>query len=251
MKLLKLMAFTAFLILACAASIAPQAAASTAVAAALVAIPLAGWLFTRSLRQGVLCNAVTFEEVPLHCKSRTYTLDSAITQGTYAVLVKRGTDDNHVDVCGAADLPIGVIYNEGGAAAAAGDRATVHFLQGTIKLPATAAIAIGAQVFTVANGAAQPLPTASGTYYWFGRARTAAGASGDWIEINCITPVLVKGLALFGNTNSEIGGLTFSSTPTQAEANALRDKCEELADDLRALQAALNTPGLLLLGLAS
>ncbi|MEX3009013.1 hypothetical protein [Hoeflea sp. TYP-13] len=36
-----------------------------------------------------------------------------------------------------------------------------------------------------------------------------------------------------GNTDNEIGGLTFSATPTQAEVEALRDKCEELADDLR------------------
>jgi len=36
-----------------------------------------------------------------------------------------------------------------------------------------------------------------------------------------------------GNTDNEIGGLTFSSTVTQAECEALRDKCEELADDVR------------------
>lgn len=37
-----------------------------------------------------------------------------------------------------------------------------------------------------------------------------------------------------GNTDGEIGGLTFSNPPTQAECQALRDKCEELADDFRA-----------------
>lgn len=39
----------------------------------------------------------------------------------------------------------------------------------------------------------------------------------------------------YGNANSEIGGLTISNPPTQAEVTALRDKCEELADDVRAL----------------
>jgi hypothetical protein len=38
-----------------------------------------------------------------------------------------------------------------------------------------------------------------------------------------------------GNTDGEIGGLAVSDPPTQAEAQALRDKCEELADDVRAL----------------
>ena len=43
----------------------------------------------------------------------------------------------------------------------------------------------------------------------------------------------------FGNIDSEISSLTFSATPTQAEAEALRDKCEELADDVRNLRAEL------------
>ena len=38
-----------------------------------------------------------------------------------------------------------------------------------------------------------------------------------------------------GNVDGEIGGLTISDPPTQAEVQALRDKCEELADDVRAL----------------
>jgi len=40
-----------------------------------------------------------------------------------------------------------------------------------------------------------------------------------------------------GNADGEIGGLTISDPPTQAEVQALRDKCEELADDVRALAA--------------
>lgn len=55
-----------------------------------------------------------------------------------------------------------------------------------------------------------------------------------------------------GNTNSEIGGLTIGATYSQAEVTALRDKCEELADDLRntvaltnALRLALVNAGLI------
>ena len=38
----------------------------------------------------------------------------------------------------------------------------------------------------------------------------------------------------------EIGVLTISDPPTHAEVQALRDKCEELADDVRALSALVH-----------
>jgi hypothetical protein len=43
----------------------------------------------------------------------------------------------------------------------------------------------------------------------------------------------------FVNTNGAISGLTISNPPTQAEVQAFRDACETLADDTRALRAAL------------
>jgi hypothetical protein len=56
---------------------------------------------------------------------------------------------------------------------------------------------------------------------------------------NIYSAVTVAVPAAMGNANSEISGLTFSATPTQAECNALRDKCEELADDVRVIHATL------------
>ena len=38
----------------------------------------------------------------------------------------------------------------------------------------------------------------------------------------------------------EIAGLAISDPPTQAEVQALRDKCEELADDVRALSTLVH-----------
>ena len=38
-----------------------------------------------------------------------------------------------------------------------------------------------------------------------------------------------------GNVDGEIAALTISDPPTRAEVQALRDKCEELAADVRAL----------------
>ena len=40
--------------------------------------------------------------------------------------------------------------------------------------------------------------------------------------------------------DGEIAGLTISDPPTQAEIQALRDKCEELADDVRALSVLVH-----------
>jgi hypothetical protein len=43
-----------------------------------------------------------------------------------------------------------------------------------------------------------------------------------------------------GNADGETGGLTVSDPPTQAEVQALRDACEELADDVRALSTLVH-----------
>jgi hypothetical protein len=43
-----------------------------------------------------------------------------------------------------------------------------------------------------------------------------------------------------GNVDGEIGGITISDPPTQSEVQALRDKCEELADDVRALSSLVH-----------
>jgi hypothetical protein len=44
-----------------------------------------------------------------------------------------------------------------------------------------------------------------------------------------------------GNADGEIGGLTVSDPPTQAEIQALRDKCEELAVVLSYLLIGVNS----------
>lgn len=58
------------------------------------------------------------------------------------------------------------------------------------------------------------------------------------------TPVF-KATVSFGNSDNEIGGLIISAAYSQAEVQALRDKCEELADDVRALKATLSSYGLI------
>ena len=58
-----------------------------------------------------------------------------------------------------------------------------------------------------------------------------------------VTPVVQQSV-LHGNTDGEIGGLAISVSYDQSEVQALRDKCEELADDVRSLRLALVTSGI-------
>ncbi|MDF2631440.1 MAG: uncharacterized protein K0Q85_36 [Caproiciproducens sp.] len=56
------------------------------------------------------------------------------------------------------------------------------------------------------------------------------------------TPV-TKTTVTMTNTNSAIGGLTIGATYSQVEVQALRDGTEILADDVRAIKAALSALG--------
>ena len=71
---------------------------------------------------------------------------------------------------------------------------------------------------------------------------TAAGGN---IGFYGTTPIVqpagaVQAAVTVENTDGEISGLTISDPPTQAEVQALRNKCEELADDVRALSTLVH-----------
>jgi len=58
-----------------------------------------------------------------------------------------------------------------------------------------------------------------------------------------VAPV-TKTTVTLGNMDNEIGSIPIGMVYSQAEVQALRDKCEELADDVRVLKAALSSYGL-------
>lgn len=165
--------------------------------------------------------------------------DAAVT--TRYLLAKEGSDADHFDICGAANRPWGVITDE----AAIGDMVNLELfglINRSILMVASEAITAGSDIYAAANGKVQDEPATAGTFYRVGRALTAAGADGDVLSVIPLPPVKVIVLALPGNTNDEIGNLTISAAYSQAEVQALRAKCEELADDFRALSAALSSP---------
>jgi hypothetical protein len=99
--------------------------------------------------------------------------------------------------------------------------------------PATGTIPTGYLILNVTTGG---LKRHAGGYVW----ETVVGATGGKIGFWGATPVTQptgadQAAVTLGNTDGEIGGLTISDPPTQGEVQALRNKCEELADDVRTL----------------
>jgi hypothetical protein len=80
-----------------------------------------------------------------------------------------------------------------------------------------------------------------GGYSW----ETIVGAAGGKIGFYGVTPVtqpagISQAAVTLGIADGEIAGLTISDPPTQAEVQALRDKCEELSDDVQALSTLVH-----------
>ncbi len=101
----------------------------------------------------------------------TYLTDSAI--GRFKV-VKAGSDEHHVALCGAADVPYAMSQED--SAAAAEDSLSVKHLGeiGHTRGTASGAIANGDLLVPAANGAVRTLPAGAGTYYVIGQAKAAA-----------------------------------------------------------------------------
>ena len=124
-----------------------------------------------------------------HEDSVTKLADAALT--TRNLVVKVGSDEDHVAVCGASDDPCGICTDE---PSAAEREANVAFLGATNKsrlVVGSEVIAVGARAYTAASGKVQNLPAVAGTYYCIGRAVLACAADGDEFEIEPCFPLAV------------------------------------------------------------
>lgn len=104
--------------------------------------------------------------------------------------------------------------------------------------PATGTIPTGYLILNVTQGT---LTRHARSYDW----QTVVGATGGKIGFYGVAPVSQpagpdQAAVTLANTDGEIASLTISDPPTQAEAQALRDKCEELADDMRAISTLVH-----------
>jgi len=125
-----------------------------------------------------------------HEGSITKLVDAALT--TRYLLVKFGTDVDHIAANGASDRPLGICTDE---AAAAEDPVNVNLLgsaKETQKVVASEAIAYDVDVFTAASGKVQTEPVVAGTYYKVGRSMQAASTDGDVMEIDPCPAIAVE-----------------------------------------------------------
>jgi hypothetical protein len=100
------------------------------------------------------------------------------------LLVKFGSDANHVAIAGAADTPWGVCTDEAAAAEEEVNAQPLACCQGTIKLvnDATGALAVGDLVVPAASGKTKKIAAGAGNYYVVGMVVQAATSDGDVYE---------------------------------------------------------------------
>lgn len=119
--------------------------------------------------------------------NRTYLADAS--HSTRHLVVKIGSDANHVALAGTGDIAIGVTDDQ---PEAAEDHVNVQLLgakRGTVLMTASAPISAGDMVVTAASGKIRTLTgLGTGTYYIIGRALEAAGADGDVIQVSPTFP---------------------------------------------------------------
>ena len=121
----------------------------------------------------------------------TMTKIADAAQAIQHLLVKFGTNAEHIAVAGVADAPIGVCNDT----PSAGEHTNVLLLgsaKETITMVANGVIAVGVRVFAAANGKVSALATTvDGTYYCVGVALEAAAADLDEIQVDPCIPFSV------------------------------------------------------------
>lgn len=135
----------------------------------LILIALAGQVLGG--RRGMFATANSESSTGTHRKTLTKLADVTSAFNYRHLLVKAGGDADHVALCGAANLPVGVTDDQ---PAAADDPVNVRLLGSsdqTVRMIAATAIATETDVYAAANGFVQALPGSVGTYYKVGRTK--------------------------------------------------------------------------------
>jgi hypothetical protein len=146
---------------------------------ALACVLACAWLFKRNRGTLLMCNTYNAPNAGRNnCGVKTMLADAAITRG---MVVKFGTDEDHVAVTSAAtSVPIGIALDTADAAEDPVSIALLGAYTGTLKVVAGAAITIDDWVQGTTAGVAI---TWAATGYCVGHALQAAQAAGDIIEI--------------------------------------------------------------------
>lgn len=142
---------------------------------ALALVAACAWHWTRSARHVEFCNVSTGRREDGQI---TKLSDAAIA--TRYLLVKIGSDINHIAVCSAiTDKPLGPCTDEPSAAEENINVALIGAVKGTLLGVSAAAITAGAYVATSTTG---KLQTAVSTQFVVGRALNAASGADELVE---------------------------------------------------------------------
>ncbi len=127
---------------------------------------------------------------------------------TRYLLGKKGAADNQVNICGAADDPLGVVTDE----PALGDNTNVRLLGSageTQRMVASKAMTVGDKVYTAVDGKVQDEPAAAGIYYRVGTVLSSpAAADGGVLEVETHPPIKVNVLATLANITALAAALS-------------------------------------------
>lgn len=122
---------------------------------------------------------------------KTYLPDAAFSASRY-LLAKAGSDTDHIDICTADDIPIGVVTDE---TPVSGDLTVPLNVDlfgaatGTQIGVAAAAIAANALLVSADAGQIRTLPGVTGTYSIIGKALKAGAAQGDQVPFVPCFPI--------------------------------------------------------------
>ncbi|MBN1404459.1 MAG: DUF2190 family protein [Opitutales bacterium] len=149
----------------------------------VVALLGAGWWFWGRERFGSFCNSLP----GTHFGSVTRMTDAAVA--SRFLLGRVGSDEEHVAICGASNVPFGIIDDS---ASGAEEDVAVQLLGcagSTVRMLSAGAVPAGSLVYTAANGRVSTLSATAGIYYCVGMALISASGADELIEVDPCVPV--------------------------------------------------------------
>jgi hypothetical protein len=159
------------------------------------------------------------------------------------LLVKVGSDGDHVAVNGVHDMPLGSVPDTATQARVDEGLLPVTVLllgrDDTKLMVASEAITAGVDVYTAASGKVSTLSASAGSYYKVGKALTAAAADGDQIEVADCAPILKVVFAQTQDTLTDSTGGTGNTTLVAIGATNSGDRSSDINNNFADIAAQL------------
>lgn len=159
----------------------------TALIAETFLLLFVAWLAYRAYKKGFvkpIAPVTTASNVAEGFWPGNKTFLSDVTLASRYLLVKFGSDANHITLAGAADKPLGVATDE---VIAVNDPVDIDFFGSaheTKLMQASGVITVGDFLMPAANGQVATMSVSAGTYYCVGRALNSTTTAGDFVQVD-------------------------------------------------------------------